>query len=249
MDGREPGPFALYLRPFVTTERLIAQPVADIDMGSGNDFPVHLDVETLLARALRGDCPLVALGRPGEVEVGAGRVVTDDDSWRAVIHAMAYRATLVVMVPLAHPGTLEELRFVSEQGLLGKTILLMPETVGGRPSGVVTTTETDRIFEGGLRSYDESEHHLDLRVEWTAAVDASRTLGIELPPQAAAGALFTIDPGSGRGARLVPLGLSSLSQRAGYLRSAIRWLTAPGASVADLVDMLEAASYWRGPHP
>lgn len=243
-DGRPVEPFALYLRPFVTTERLVAQPVADF--GSGDDFPVHLDVETLLARALRQDLDLVGLGRPGEIEVGAGRVVSDEGEWRDIVQAMARKATLIVMVPLARPGTLEELRFLVTNELLPKTILLMPEAVGSPASGVVTTTERDRLFDAGFRRYTGSEHHLDLPAEWTAAIEAGRRIGVELPPQAGVGALFAIDPVSLGVGRIAPLALSSLSRRSRYLQQVLGWLGEPEASPARLVSILESSTFWRG---
>jgi hypothetical protein len=54
--------FALYLRPFVTTDRLMAQPLSS----EAGEVPVHLDVETLLVRGFRATVPVVALGRSGD---------------------------------------------------------------------------------------------------------------------------------------------------------------------------------------
>ena len=74
LSGQPVRPYALYLRPFVTTNRLSAQALPS--MNSPMEVPVHLDAETLLTRSLRGIMPLIALGRAGEVDEGVARITS-----------------------------------------------------------------------------------------------------------------------------------------------------------------------------
>jgi hypothetical protein len=76
--------YSLYLRPFDTTDRLVAQSLGSV-IGIETRLPQHLDAESLLVRALRKDCPLIALGRPGRMLEAAGRIVVREDAWQTKI--------------------------------------------------------------------------------------------------------------------------------------------------------------------
>ena len=236
----EVRPFSLYLRPFASTDRLPAQPVPDDDLAAGDSFPTHLDVESLLARGLRKDCPLIALGREGEMREGAGRVRVADDRWRDAVAHLAARATFQVIVPSANPGTLWELERLVRDEHLAKTLFVMPEELSQAPSGVWTTTEDDRPFDAGVRRYRGEDHVYDFAGEWAAATERAEPLGIHLPPYARAGALFVLDPSSGRLARSAPLALSVLTRRASYLAAVARHLGLLPRRESDAGDVLEA---------
>ncbi len=236
--------FALYLRPFATTERLAAQPLPS-EVGGGNGLPSHLDIETLLSRALRGTCPVVALGRPGEVLEGAARIETTDAGWRSTMTVLAQHAELIVMTPLARPSTLWELGWLAEHGLLGKIVMVMPEVVSPTPSEVVfTTSRGGRLFDAGTSAWDPEPHTIDLAAEWARAVAAAGELGVRLPPLAAVGALFTLDPARGTVARIVPLALSTSARRVRYLREVLPALR--GAAGPDVPNLLTRATAHRG---
>jgi hypothetical protein len=172
-DERTGDPFTLYLRPFATTNRLASQPSAP-EFAVG-EITVHLDLETLLERALRSRCPVVALGRPGDIAEGAARIITtSEDDWRAVMTALARRAAFIVITPLARPSTTWELRWLAEHDLLGKVLMIMPETKSGVPDAVVQTTmRGDKAFDGGFSLWNPEEHKLDL----AQGMAAGRTSG------------------------------------------------------------------------
>jgi hypothetical protein len=222
---RTAGPFALYLRPFASTGRLPTEQLPPT-IGGGTEIPSHLDLETMLGRALRDRCPVVALGRSGDIAEGPARIATSDEEWRSLMAGLADQAAFIVMVPLASPSTLWELRWLTEHDLLGKVLMVMPESPGTVPSGVIRTTENDRVFDAGIQCWDPEEHQLNLAKEWRQATRAAREIGVELPPLAAVGALFTIDATTGQVARILPLALSTITvrRRVGYLRAAITTL-------------------------
>ncbi|WP_261559953.1 hypothetical protein [Frankia tisae] len=221
-DGAEAGEFSLYLRPFSSTNRLPAQML----VGDG-DVADYLDVETVLANAMPWRCPLVGIGAPGapeEMPVGAG-LVQARERWRDTVSRLAHGATLVVVVPGPREGTLWEIEWLYRNGQLGKALFVMPETARQAPSGVphLVTVENGALGTG-IGSYKQADHTLDYAAEWAEAAERARRFGVHLPPYAEAGALFTLDPASGRVADIVPLALSVVAHPTVYLRAALRGL-------------------------
>jgi hypothetical protein len=236
--------FALYLRPFGSTDRLEAQ--VDSDPGA---VAAHLDAEALLARALRKECPLVALGRPGEVVEGAGRIEASEGDWKDTITALAACASFQIILPSSHAGTFWELERIARCGQLGKTLFFMPESLGKPPSGVVSTTESDGLFGSGVRSYDPARHSYDRRAEWVKARESGESLGLHLPPWAPAGAMFVLDPATGSVSRAAPLALATLARRPWYLRAAIHHLGLLPSTAnlgTDVLDAFTRAVFFRG---
>ncbi|MBI1761324.1 MAG: hypothetical protein HYR56_07810 [Acidobacteria bacterium] len=236
--------FALYLRPFVSTDRLIAQPLP-----SDTEVPVHLDVETVLARGFRTTVPIIALGTTGDTMEGAARVMVSDDHWREMVEALARRAEFIVMVPLSRPGTMWELEWLKQSDLLKKVLFIMPETLYETPGGVVSTQEqSDRVFEAGVQFYEASVHMLDLPKEWFEAVRAARNFGLEFPPLAAVGALFTMNPATGKVKDILPLALSMVTRRVHYLRTSVARLGLLPVSKApgDFSKEFVKAMIWGG---
>jgi hypothetical protein len=240
--------YALYLRPFAITDRLAAQ-----SLGTGaetpNEVPVHVDLESLLARVLRKECPLIALGREGEMQEGAGRITLPDKDWQDTISRLADYAAILLIVPSAHIGTLWELAHLAERKLIGRTLFVMPEQPRTTPSGVFYTSEDDRLFDVGIRNYKESAHTYDIAGEWAQAIGAGSKIFMRLPTYSPAGALFTLDPILRRVDRIVPLALSVLGRRVSYLRAALAhlglstWREPSGTSFA---DAYEGAVFGRG---
>lgn len=250
---RTPGPFALYLRPFASTGRLPAQPSPPEDWDRTVP-PAHLDVETLFDRALRDRCPLLALGRSGDIAEGAARIATSDQEWRSLVAALAEKAALIIMVPLASPSTSWELGWLTEHDLLGKVLMVMPETRLPVSFGYTFSVEkNDRVFDWDriftIERADTERHQLDLVTEWRQAIQAAQDIGVELPVYAGVGALFTIDATSRQVARILPLPLSTISygRRAGYVRTAITTLgifTAESDPPPDLASALAHAALY-----
>ena len=237
------GRYALYLRPFATTDRLEAQPLGTAVDIPGH-IPVHLDLESLLTRALRKECPLVALGREGEMHEGAGRITVPDDRWQDAITRLANHATILLIVPSAHSGTLWELKQLEDRELLSRALMVMPEQPRTTPSGVWSTTEKDRLLDVGIKTYNASDHTYDIGGEWAKAIEASNNISLHLPAYSAAGALFTIDPTSRCVNRIVPLASSVLTRKISYLRAVLSHLglsTRREPGTTSFADDFEAA--------
>jgi len=250
VEGRQVGPYTLYLRPFISTDRLMTQAIP-ANVGSADQVPVHLDLETVLTRSLRDTAPLIGLGRAEEVQEGVARIVTPDDGWRDVVLALARGAEFIVMLPLSRPSTTWELGQIVEKGLLHKTLFIMPEVPYVAPQGIWVNRETaDRVFDAGIREFSAEAHMLDLAREWLDAVVAAQALDIELPPLAVVGALFTIDAGTGKTKEIVPLGLSLQTRTMSYLRWSFARLglrSVADAAPPDLDQAFAKAVFFGGP--
>jgi hypothetical protein len=137
-------PCYLYLRPFASTGgvrvlRRVAKRKKGFQSYRGPDgqpnpsigFPYLLqvvwnDFETLLEAALRPNGPLVALGRPGE-QLGAARIVSDEEGWKELVHDLVRNAVLIFMLPSRDTGTDWELSLITaEPALLRKTVFVIP---------------------------------------------------------------------------------------------------------------------------
>lgn len=128
-DGTPP-PFSLYLRPFFTDGRLTADQGVTLALNLGAadiaDIGQKRDLERAAAQALEEHAPLISLGRP-ETRLGAGRIETHDENWRALFEKLIAHAERVVMVPIGQPATLDEIRAIgSSPDLLEKTVFVAP---------------------------------------------------------------------------------------------------------------------------
>jgi hypothetical protein len=183
-------PFALYLRAFDTTNRLTTEPVTWSDPG---DVPSHLDLELALVKALQGQLPLIAAGRPDDIQGGAGRIPIPEHLWQQVVLCLAETASLLIVVPSANAGTLAELAWIRERGKLGKTLFVMPQH--GTSEGGHVTLESLASRPSGWPLFTVSEkkkQETDHQREWDAAVVAAARVGLALPPYQETGALFTL---------------------------------------------------------
>jgi len=116
-----PAEFGLYLRAFMTTDKLHIK---------------GFDLETMLAYSIAPSLPLVALGQPGE-HLGSGRIQTTDEHWQEEILRLMDAARLILIIPSHRAGTLWEIATLREQGYFKKTIFIMPpelEFHGGKYS-------------------------------------------------------------------------------------------------------------------
>jgi hypothetical protein len=165
-------PFVLYLRPFSVTDRLS---LIGISTKWGG-----MDIESLIANSCRSCGELLALGQPGE-SIGAGRISSPDHSWKDSFVRLAERARAIVVIPAKNAGTLFEIEYIKINGLLGKTMFLMP------PRTVKTFSELS--FEGSNeRDYAEN---------WAHVREVLLELGINVPPYSQSGAVIEfIDDGA-----------------------------------------------------
>ena len=110
-----PAPFSLYLRPFSTTNRLLA---SALPMGTGPSMHKDhelVDMEALMERALRPCVTLIGLGSDNESHDGAGRIAVSDDDWQRVVSVLATKATIRFIAPLDSPSTQWELKWLSHR--------------------------------------------------------------------------------------------------------------------------------------
>jgi hypothetical protein len=155
--------FALFLRPFASADHLPAQPLPSERLTPSEGFPRHLDVESLLARALRKECPLIALGREGDIQEGAGRITVADDEWRDAIAQLGARAAFQLILPSTHPGTLWELERLVREEHLGLRMTL-------RHLGLLPVRDTDDAH--ALEAFASAVWHRGRTLEYALVVAA-----------------------------------------------------------------------------
>ena len=109
-DKELPAEFGLYLRAFMTTDKLRLK---------------GFDLETMLAYSIAPALPLVALGKPGE-QLGAGRIQTTNEHWKEEILRLMQSARLILIIPSHRAGTLWEIATLRNGGFFDKTIFIMP---------------------------------------------------------------------------------------------------------------------------
>jgi hypothetical protein len=200
--------FALYLRPFVVTDRLpTSLPGTHY---TGSRFDGFLDFEGILQDSVRDTTPLVALGRPMET-YGAGRILTDDENWKAKVTKLMEASTTIFLIPSNHAGTLWEIQQILQSGWLEKCIFIMP------PVGATKWTKEP----GENWHYDKSL--VDAAADWSLAQEALTDLGIHLPAYEQTGAIFTVNRSTLQERyEQLPLLLPNLGGAAGYTQQIAR---------------------------
>ncbi len=157
----------LYLRPFELTDKLHidqAKVLAPI-------FPSFFEssqreYEQLLAESLEQIAPLIALGKPGEHE-GAGRIMSSESEWHDAVAILSRACRTIFVLPSHHAGTIWEITFLRDSGLLSKTVFLMPSS-----------------------SFAKA---FDLKGHWEqASIAISSRCGLKLPPYDPAGVWFRL---------------------------------------------------------
>jgi hypothetical protein len=80
-----------------------------------------------------GAGPLVAIGRPGDVEVpvGAARHYVDGEDWREVVTSLMDRALTIVVGVSASAGVAWEIDRLRDRGHLDKSVFVLPPTTTG----------------------------------------------------------------------------------------------------------------------
>jgi hypothetical protein len=116
--------YAVFLRPFYLTGRIEVEESSAIDESQKWTY----EFESTIAEGLAQLMPIVALGRPGEA-IGAGRILADESTWRTAAAKLMLRASLIICIPSAHPGTAWELEQIVQSGYLAKTVFFMPLVV------------------------------------------------------------------------------------------------------------------------
>jgi hypothetical protein len=126
--GETPPAYTVYLRPFASTGEIEDVDISATGMGVGVTG-VQIELEEQIERAVRELGPLVALGQPLE-HIGAGRIPVTDTEWREAIKLILPQARLIVLLPSARRGTLEEVAMLIDTGLINRTVLIDPPNLG-----------------------------------------------------------------------------------------------------------------------
>jgi hypothetical protein len=84
--------------------------------------------EEILEKALRRHGPVIAIGRPGDTlpPVGAARKYVLNDQWKDYVMTHRVNSQFVVVVIGSTSGVAWEIQQLAENGMLGKTILVLP---------------------------------------------------------------------------------------------------------------------------
>ncbi len=141
-DSPSSGSYSLYLRPFVCRDRLPIEPEVAPANNPITQLVCHqitelmkcfsisasADLETILAKTLDGNAPLIAVGRPGE-HFGAGRIQLSDADWQPGVVRLAQRATKIFLIPGEGVGTQWEMNLVLGPEFRAKTVWVMPRVL------------------------------------------------------------------------------------------------------------------------
>jgi len=129
-----------------------------------------------------------------------------------------------------------------------KVLFVMPETPFTTPRGVPPAQHDDRIFDVGVRRFEPAQHELDLPMAWSEAVRAGRELGLEFPPLALVGALYTMTP-AGTLKDIVPLGLTFSARPLEFLRTSVSrlGLLPKSEAPAGLLETIERFTIYDDP--
>ena len=132
--------FAVFLRPFFTTDDLqqmkqtdvwVQEPDPTAPPGSSRTQMTHrtqiykYPLEDTIVEAFRDTMPVVALGKPGET-FGVGRILVDDENWQSAASELMPRAVLLICLPSSRPESQWELNQIIRMHYLAKTVFIMP---------------------------------------------------------------------------------------------------------------------------
>jgi hypothetical protein len=174
--------FALYLRPFTSTNNIpTSLPSA---FYSNSEFDGVIDFELTLENALKDKLRFYALGHPHEA-YGAGRIETDEATWKSKIIQLMQQAKTIFVIPSDHAGTKWEIEHILQMELITKCIFIMPPT-----GGAFWKKET-----GG--DWQNEQPFVDQANSWTQTQLSFQKIRFYLPDYQSSGAFFTMD-GSGR---------------------------------------------------
>jgi hypothetical protein len=175
LRGEKPV-FALFLRPFFVTGKLVPPPAKNITpiVGASGE-PIgavelpeeSADFETTLEEYLRPNMALIALGECGEA-IGAGRIESSEQDWKSTFEILAQSALAILLIPSERDGTFWEIEWLkNHRKLVEQTILICPPNQG--PSAI------------------------DLSQAWQATGERLRSLGLRLPPFDKKGFTFALN--------------------------------------------------------
>jgi hypothetical protein len=119
--------------------------------------------------------PIVALGKPGEVQ-GVGRILMTESTWKVAASELLRHSSLILCIPSSHPGTVWELDEIIHNGYLSKAVFLMPPD----PSD-----PSKKFFPGKWKTMID---------DWNRSVAYMKSHGIVIPEYQKGGLLFSVKP-------------------------------------------------------
>lgn len=164
-------PFALYLRPFKTTDRL--------DFYGLSTKWGGIDLESLIANACSSWGLLLGLGREGDA-IGAGKLCSSDDDWEEMFFRLSQATKSIIVVPGLTNGCFTEIKSIISRRLLDKSIFLMPPAV---PRSIFDWTAF-------AHTADHDPNERDYAKEWEDVRTCLQAMGIKLPPYDRLGSLI-----------------------------------------------------------
>jgi hypothetical protein len=167
--------YAVFLRPFYVTGKLKVEFVVVSGPSSTQTYVYQL--EDTIIKAFRKMMPIVALGRPGEVQ-GVGRISVDETAWRLSASELMRYASLVICIPSSHPGTLWELDEIINNRYLAEVVFQMPPD----PS------DPEKWFSLKWKKMLDG---------WNIAAAHMNNQGVVVPDYRKEGLLFAVKPGMG----------------------------------------------------
>ncbi|MGO6679593.1 hypothetical protein [Rhizobium leguminosarum] len=114
-------PFTLLLRPF-SSEGQIEVPSLSRPFTL---LPIEKDAETIETQLARAVGDLRVVGGSDDI-VGRVRVLSSDADWKSKFSRLAHASSNIFVLPAAGPGILWEINWLKDNGLLKKTMFLMP---------------------------------------------------------------------------------------------------------------------------
>jgi hypothetical protein len=159
--GVRPEPFALYLRPFASTNAVQEDVIAPMSFAVGGGLflagSTRFELEQQIERATRSLGPLVALGEPLE-HVGAGRIRVEEDTWRGAVEVLTGSADLIVLLPSSRAGTLWEVERILSSDLISRTVFVDPPNRVRKDSTYAQGAEWAQVRDAFLkRGYEMPE--------------------------------------------------------------------------------------------
>jgi hypothetical protein len=161
LEGEGVRALAVFLRPLGLTRKVELRRPAGSTEGEG-----AVSLEIALARALSPEVALTYVG--GAVHPRAASMIatsSDKADWRLAVRLQISNRDLVILIPGYTPGMQWELRFLTEERMLDRTLLIMI------PSGI----EPEAV---GL---------------WQGAQTWARTFGLQLPAYSPEGGFLRLD--------------------------------------------------------
>lgn len=121
-----PSNLVMYLRPFDSTNKyFINSEWMNIFSEYGFSYDASDDIEMLISKSLQRKYEFVALGKPGEHR-GAGRILVNEEDWKEQVERLSKGSLFILIIPSHKEGTLWEIEMIMNNGLLDKTIFIIP---------------------------------------------------------------------------------------------------------------------------